>query len=199
MKNLFAIFILVVSLSFATSAQEHTPQLLKEPANWEFERFTLPPAFAPGITYKGAEELRFAPGMFNKDSAAYFSYAFVVQIDDVTGISQTDVRNYLLNYYKGLCNVTAKDRNLVIDTSQITATVEKKKGTDTNETIYNASMKIFGVFADGAPVKLNLEVKVLVAAAAKKTFLVVIASPREKTDAVWKALYEIQKKFQVPG
>ena len=37
-----------------------------QPANWEFERFSLPPGFAPGITYKGAEELRFAPGMFKK-------------------------------------------------------------------------------------------------------------------------------------
>lgn len=195
MKNLFLIFI--VSLSFLAAAQEHTPQLLKEPANWEFERFALPPAFAPAITYKGAEELRFAPGMFNKDSVAYFTYAFAVQLDDVTGISQNDVRNYLLNYYKGLCNVTAKDRNLVIDTSQITAALEKKK--DTPETIYNASMNIFGVFVDGAPVKLNLEVKVLVAAAAKKTFLVVIASPREKSDAVWKTLYRIQKDFKIPG
>lgn len=199
MKNLFAIFILIVSYSFAASAQDHTPQLLKEPAGWEFERFALPPAFAPGITYRGAEELRFAPGMFNKDSAAYFTYAFVVQLDDVTGISQTDVLNYLMNYYKGLCSVTAKDRNLVIDTSQITAAVEKKKGTAANETIYNASINIFGVFADGAPVKLNLEVKVLADSTARKTYLVFIASPREKSADIWKTLYRIQKGFKIPG
>ena len=199
MKNLFAIFILIVSYSFAASAQDHTPQLLKEPAGWEFERFALPPAFAPGITYKGAEELRFAPGMFNKDSAAYFTYAFVLQLDNVTAISQTDIRNYLLNYYEGLCSVTAKDRNLVIDTSQITAAVEKKKGTAANEPIYNASINIFGVFADGAPVKLNLEVKVLVDAAARKTYLVFIASPLEKSADIWKTLYRIQKDFKIPG
>ena len=198
MKNLLTLLIAIVCLSVAAQAQEHKPQLLKEPANWEFERFALPPAFAPGITYKGAEELRFAPGMFNKDSANYFTYAFVTQLDNVTAISQTDIQDYLLNYYKGLCSITAMDRKLVIDTTQITAVVEKKKDIPANETIYKASMNIFGVFADGAAVKLNLEVKVLMAAAAKRTYLVVIASPREKTAAVWKTLYVIQKNFTIP-
>jgi len=197
MKNLFVSLTYIAFLSIA-QAQEHKPQLLKEPANWEFERFTLPPEFAPGISYKGAEELRFAPGMFNKDSAAYFTYAFVAQLDNVTAISQADIRDYLLKYYKGLCSLTARDRKLVIDTTQITAVVEKKKDIHPNETIYNASVNIFGVFADGAPVKLNLEVKVLIDAAAKKTYLLVIASPSNKTDAVWKTLYGIQKKFTIP-
>ena len=100
-----------------------------QPASWEFERFSLPPGFAPGITYKGAEELRFAPGMFNKDSANYFTYVFVAQLDDVSAISQTDIRDYLLKYYKGLCFATAKDRKLVIDTTQITVAVEKQQNT----------------------------------------------------------------------
>ncbi len=199
MKSLLTFFSFIVSLSIAAQAQEHKPELLKEPAHWEFERFSLPPVFAPAISYKGAEELRFAPGMFNKDSAAYFTYAFVVQLDNVTAISQTDIRDYILNYYKGLCYITAKDRKLVIDTAQITAAVERKKNIPANETIYNASVNIFGVFADGAPVKLNLEVKVMMDAAAKKSYLVFIASPREKTDDVWKTLYRIQKEFTIPG
>jgi hypothetical protein len=29
--------------------------------NWQFERFVLPPEFAPDIPYNGAEELRFHP------------------------------------------------------------------------------------------------------------------------------------------
>ena len=198
MKNLCVCLICIVCFCSAATAQEHTPQLLKEPADWEFERFALPPAFAPAITYKGAEELRFAPGMFKKDSANYFTYAFVVQLDNVSSISLNEIRHYLLNYYKGLCAITARDRKLVIDTTQITAVVEKKNTIPANETIYNASMNIFGVFADGAPVKLNLEVKVL-EAAVNKLYLVVIASPLEKTAAVWKTLYQIQKEFKIPG
>ena len=198
MKKLVASFF-IVSLSIAAKSQEAKPQLLKEPANWTFERFTLPPEFAPGFPYKGVEELRFSPGMFNKDSTTYFTYAFVAKLDNVTAISQNEIRDYLLEYFKGLCSRTAKDRKLVIDTTQITVMVEKKKPIKANQIIYNASLNIFGVFADGASVKLNMEVKVLMKAAAKEVYLIFIASPREKMDAVWKKLYEIQKEFKMPG
>lgn len=195
MKNLF-VALICISRSFAAPSQEQTPELLKEPAAWAFERFSLPPSFAPTIPYQGVEELRFAPGMFNKDTVTYFAYAFIAQLDNVITISQKDINDYLLKYYKGLCSSVATDRKLAVDTTEITATVEKKKGIP--EIIYDASINVFGVFADGAPVKLNMEIKVLMNTAAKKTYLVFIASPREKTDAVWKRLYAIQKAFAIP-
>src|SRR6188474_1386142 len=171
MKNLLA-FLIIISLSMAAQSQEHTPELLKEPVNWVFERFELPPSFAPAIPYKGVEELRFAPGMFNKDTSTYFAYAFVAQLDNVIAISQNDIGDYLLKYYKGLCRSVANDRKLVIDTTRIAVAIEKKKDIPANEIIYNASVNVFGVFADGAPVKLNMEVKVLMNTTAKKTYLI---------------------------
>ncbi len=198
-KDIFIVFLFTVAFPFVTQAQETTPQLLKEPANWSFERFTLPPVFAPGFPYKGAEELRFSPGMFNKDSASYFTYCFVAQLDNTAMISQDDIRNYLLEYFKGLCSSTAGDRKLSVDTSKITVAIEKKKNTAANEIIYNAVLNIFGVFADGAPVKLNMEIEVLKNAAAKKIYLVFIASPQARTNEIWKELYMIRKDFVMPG
>ena len=188
-----------ILLSVAGNAQQRqqTPQLLKQPANWQFERFALPPEFAPGFPYKGAEELRFSPGMFVKDSTNYFTYAFVAELDNIQSISQNEIKNYLLEYFKGLCSSTAKSRKLSIDTSKITVDIERKKETG-GEVIYNVVSNIFGVFADGAPVKLNMEVKVLPNAATSKVYLVFIASPHEKTDGVWKELYAIQKEFKTP-
>ena len=198
MKNMLSTLVFMVSFSLTAQAQHATPQLLKEPAGWAFERFALPPVFAPRFPYKGEEELRFSPGMFNKDSTNYFTYAFAAQLDSTTAISQNEVRNYLLDYFRGLCSSTAKDRKLVIDTTKITVSVERKRGTTNDEIIYNALLNVFGVFADGASVKLNAEVKVLMNTAAKKTYLIFIASPREKTDDVWKELYMIQKDFTIP-
>jgi hypothetical protein len=194
MKLLVASFILFVTFLPSTKGQENKPQLLKEPAAWQFERFALPPVFATSISYKGAEELRFAPGMFKKDSPDYFTYVFVAQIDGVIAISPTDIKNYLLNYYKGLCSATAKDRKLSIDTAQINAVVSKKKDVPSKETVYNATVNLFGVFADGAPVKLNMEINVIINPAARRTYLLFIASPRDKKEAIWNDLYAIRKK-----
>ena len=120
MKPIFAFLIFGAFLSFSARAQKEKPQLLKEPAGWAFERFALPPEFAPGIPYHGVEELRFSPGMFKKDSADYFTYAFVAQLDSTIYVSKEDIRNYLLLYFKGLCRSTASERKLVIDTFKIT-------------------------------------------------------------------------------
>jgi hypothetical protein len=193
MKNLLATLAFLLGISLTSNSQHAKPEILLEPATWEFERFELPPAFAPEITYKGAEELRFAPGMFNKDSANYFTYVFVAQIDKITSISQKDIQNYLVWYYKGLCSVTARDRKLSIDSTKITAQV-KKKVTASNETAYDATVNVFGVFADGAPVKLNMEITVVNNPATKKTFLFFLASPLDKKDPIWNKLHDIAKQ-----
>jgi hypothetical protein len=190
---------LMCSITQMVLAQNTTAFLLKEPAGWEFERFNLPPVFAPDFPYQGVEELRFSPGMFKKDTPDYFTYAFVAQLDNTISISKDAVENYLLNYYKALCSATAKDRKLMIDTSKINIHLTKNEHTAENEIIYNAEANVLGVFADGAPVKLNMEIKVLYNAAAKKTYLLFIASPQEKTAALWKELYQVQKNFTVPN
>jgi hypothetical protein len=173
-----------------TQAQTVKPELLKGPANWQFEQFALPPSFSAAFPYHGMEELRFSPGMFNKDSSDYFSYAFVARLDHSTAFSQEDVKNYLLIYFKGLCASTGKRRNLPVDTSKITVSVEKS-----GSATYNATLNIFGVFADGAPVVLNAEIKVVSDRNAQKTYLVYIASPQEKTQAIWQQLHQIQSGF----
>ena len=197
MKKLILFVCIEIGLSSLLNAQNQAPQLLKQPANWEFERFSLPPDFAPNIPYKGAEELRFSRGMFVKDSANYFTYAFVAELDNTNSVSQDDIKNYLLNYFRGLCGSTAKKRNLSIDTSKITVSIEKKNVTG-KDVFYNATLNIFGVFADGAPVKLNMEIKVMYNKQVSKIYLVFIASPLNKTDTIWIELHSIQNNFIMP-
>ena len=194
MKSAVLSFIILVAFSIAVKAPENKPEILMEPSAWEFEKFPLPPSFATAITYKGFEELRFAPGMFKKDAHDYFTYVFVAQIDSSVVISQDDVKNYLVNYYQGLCAVTAKDRKLVIDTSKINAAVYKQKKSTTTYTTYDAVVHLFGVFADGAPVTLNMEISVIKNAPAKKSWLFFIASPLKKKDETWNQLYGIRSR-----
>ena len=47
------------------------------PDGWNVERFSIPIDFAPGIAYKGVEDIRFAPGWGDKKSEEYWSYCFL--------------------------------------------------------------------------------------------------------------------------
>ncbi len=202
MKNIVAAFSFLMTIALGVKGQNAKPEFLKGPVSWQFERFTLPPTFSQTFPYKGVEELRFSPGMFNKDSVNYFSYAFIARLDNMPAFTQDQVKNYLLVYFKGLCASTAKQRNLTIDTAQIAVTIEPGVRTTGASVVstpltYNAELHLFGVFADGAPVGLNAEIKVISDPRTQTTYLVYIASPQPKSNPIWQQLYQIQKNFAV--
>lgn len=180
-----SILLLVAVALAATANAQSKPFILNGPTGWQFEQFPLPPGFAPTVKYKGLEELRFSPGMFKKDAPDYFTYAFAARFDDTKRVSQADIREYLVTYFRGLCSKTAADRKLPpIDTSAITASIVKDKD------VYDVTLHAFGVFADGAPVTLHMEVEEIVKANA--VYLLFIVSPLPKTNAVWQELYKIR-------
>ena len=198
MKKSFLFLLFTFCFLLFINAQTK-PVILKQPANWQLERFSLPPIFAPAIKYNGVEELRFSPGMFKKDTIGYFTYAFVIRLDNTENISQPEIKNYLLEYFKGLCSKTASDRKQnPVDTSAINVSIERKKVAG-KEIVYNILLNAFGVFADGAPVTLNMEAKVMNDIAAKKIYVLFIVSPQPKSDPLWIELYKVQKDFAIPA
>lgn len=189
---------LLLTWAALAAAAQPKPILLTSPANWRLEQFRLPPEFAPGVTYHGVEELRFAPGWGKLGAPDYFTLVFGIRFDDTKSVSQTDIKNYLLTYFRELNAKTAKDRNLgPLDTSAITVSIEKKQSTGQARQ-YNVSLHMFGVFTDGAPITLNMEIKEMTDPPHQKVYLLMIASPQPKTNPVWEDLFKTQREFVMP-
>lgn len=192
------LFVVLASATLTLSAQSK-PLLLTAPATWRFEQFSLPPEFAPAVKYKGIEELRFAPGWGNKDAPDYFTLVFGIRFDNTRSVSQADIKGYLLTYFRELCSFTVTARKLpAIDTSAISVSIDEKPTTD-KSLIYNVSLHMFGVFTDGSPVTLNMEIKVMEDHPGQKVYLLMIASPQPKTNAVWQDMYKEQREFVMPA
>lgn len=186
-------------LVFTVTAQSKQPQLLTSPVDWRLEQFSLPPEFAPAEKYRGLEELRFAPGWGKRDAHDYFTLVFGVRFDDTKSVSRSDIKDYLLTYFRGLCAYTAKSRKLSnIDTSAISVGIEKKPATG-KTIIYDVSLHMYGVFTDGEPITLNMEIKVMENRSRNQVYLLMIASPQPKTDPVWQELYKEQQGFVMPA
>ena len=121
---LSVIFFTVCAVFF--TGQGNEPLLLKSPRDWKFERIDFPPGFAPDLDYKGFEELRFGPGMFDKKAEFYFSYVFAIVLKN-TGSSEVDLIDFLYKYYKGLITVVAQQKKMSVDLSQIKVKARKRK------------------------------------------------------------------------
>ena len=75
-------------------AQEEAAKILTGPADWRYEHIEFPLDFAPELAYKGFEELRFSPGMFDTSTTDYFTYAFVLSLQEQAPLTGQCPRNF---------------------------------------------------------------------------------------------------------
>ena len=91
-------------LSGQVVGDEAAPRFLfstGEPA-WRGERIPLPPGFAKDMGWRGFEEIRFAPGMFEPDSEQFFTYVLAFYLEPGTTTREENLKREFLAYYRGL-------------------------------------------------------------------------------------------------
>lgn len=192
---------LVILLIFATTsfvlAQDTNPVILHEPQDWRFERIDFPLDFAPEIKYEGFEELRFAPGMFDTLSDTYFTYVFVISINEKESITKDELVSLLSSYYKGLCVEVAKSSKLTVDSAEIKISLETPNKTKENIQAYTAQIKFFDVFNTGQEVNLNIDLEIISNTQENKIAIIALVSPQNRDSIVWTALNDIRSKIKL--
>jgi hypothetical protein len=175
---------------------------------WQGERITLPPAFAPDMKLKGIEEIRFAPGMFDPKSDSFFSYVFVFSFSQDQPASEEMIKQETLTYYRGLAKSVLEGRGKEVDASKFK--FELKKAKEANATAasvadaktvtqYAGKLDWIEPFATAEPQVLHFEIQSWSDPATNRNYLFVGTSPQEIGDqvAIWKELRKIRSEFKV--
>lgn len=178
-------------------AQETKP-ILDIPEDWRFERITLPFDFAPEMPYTGFEELRFAPGMFDRSSENYFTYLFIASIKNEKKFSKRAIKNFLTQYYQGLSKAVAGENKEKLDFSNITISVKRNRTIKRKQKNYIATIVYLDTFNKGEEVILNMELTVVSNKKNPHTYLMVMVSPQEKNHSIWDFMRETLKKITLP-
>ncbi|MCH9655506.1 MAG: hypothetical protein K0U86_01380 [Planctomycetes bacterium] len=171
------------------------------PDGWKGERISLPPSFAKEMQFKGIEEARFSPGMFQEKSDTFFSYFFVFKIDPGSELSQKNIERELLTYYQGLSRTIFNHRKKKIDTSQFTCKLTKAKPVDPQKiypqglTEYSATVKWSEPFVTQKPQTLNLIIQVWTGKTTKHGCLFVCVSPQDFKADIWESMRNIRGTF----
>jgi len=147
---------------------------------WAEETFDLPPGFAPELP-KGKESLLFAPGWRDPSSENFWSYAFVMSIDEAAS-DATRVKELLELYYNGLMSVFAsnKGKEASIKLAQV-----KIQSTAPNH--YEAKMHLIDAFATFKPIDIRVVVET-VADTDEHSFVHIQISRQPKEHKVWRSL-----------
>lgn len=172
-----------------------TPTMLRGPGDWRFERLPVPPGFARDITWKGYEEARFAPGMFDTASDTYFTYALAVNLENSPPIQAAELKDFFEKYFKGLSTMVGRRKGLTPDLAQFQAEVAPRENTKDK---FTAKVTTFDTFNDGRKVVLNVEIDVLPQPGNQTTQLVLLLSPQSTDAPIWKQLRDIRHTVQQP-
>jgi len=158
------------------------------PEGWSGETIKLPPSFAPDMSVKGTEVIRFAPGMFKADQEDFFSYALVFYFPDRAPLDHKTIHAELLKYYRGLASAVGKGRGRNIDTTKFELAytpVPDKPGR------YTATLNWVEPFVTGKAQALHFEVESAAVPGTGGCRLSMSASPQTKDHKIWAALRNV--------
>lgn len=147
---------------------------------WTAETFSLPPEFAPTMP-KGTESLRFAPGWRSPEKEDYWSYAFVMWIDERVP-DKGRISTLLESYYNGLLTAFAQG-----DGQDISATPVQIDIAQSFPGQFKANMRAADAFGTYKPITVHFEIK-SVSLGSKRSSLHVKVSTQPKEHAIWKSL-----------
>lgn len=201
MLRIFAVSLIMFAAS--SFAEEPGTPKLAAPAGWGGETIELPPGFAPDMRLKGAEHIRFAPGMMKPDSDTFFSYAFAFELQPIPELTEAVVEEEFLKYYRGLCKAVLGGKLPELDPSTFTldlSLVELDKNTlpGANVTVkntaqYTGKLNWVEPFATKRSQKLNLEI--LTWTMNDRNYLFACVSPQATDAAIWGQLRSIRDDY----
>ena len=183
-------------------ADEPTSPKLAAPTGWSGETIALPPGFAPDMKLKGAEHIRFAPGMMKPESDSFFCYAFVFEIQPKPELTEAVLKAEFLKYFRGLCKAVLNGKLPDVDPTEFTLELKRiKSDTEASQDEksadrsiqYTGTLNWVEPFATKKPQKLNLEIRT--GARKDRNYIFVCVSPQAPDSAIWKQLHAIRDGY----
>jgi hypothetical protein len=200
---LLRIFTVIMLMAGAfLAADEPSPPKLAAPTGWGGETIALPPGFAPEMKLKGSEHIRFAPGMMNPESDAFFSYAFVFELEPTPELTEAVVKEEFLKYYRGLCKAVLNGKLPQVDPSKFTLELQRAKSDATiilddknadMPVVYTGTLEWVEPFATKKPQTLNLDIQTWTRN--DRSFIFACVSPQARDAVIWKQLHKIRDGY----
>src|ERR1700752_609846 len=170
------------------------PYTLPTPKDWGIERFPIPINFAPQISYKGVEDIRFTPGWAKEKSEEYWSYAFLWYLEGKIKPDAKIIASNLKMYYTGLIasNGSAIPSEKLIPIETSFKETKKDKG---DLHTYMGTIKMTDYMGQ-KPIILHCKVHLKYCMDEKKTFIFYELSPQPLSHNIWISLDKLWIDFK---
>ncbi|MEP7322234.1 MAG: hypothetical protein ABI761_09950 [Saprospiraceae bacterium] len=204
MIKIFCLILLTVQVSTLSSQVSTTefdvknwvaPYSLPTNSGWDVERFMIPISFAPGITYHGIEDIRFAPGWGKVSTTDYWSYAFLWFLNESPDFNSKRIKKNLQLYYTGLIGSNIEKRKIPANKLfQTKASIKKMKTEKGDLKTFSGSIYMLD-YMEQKPITLNCKVHVKSCSGLPNMFIFYEISPQPWSGEIWKSLDKLWQDF----
>jgi hypothetical protein len=172
------------------------PFVYNAPSAWSHETIIFPMDFAPEISYKGFEELRFAPGWGDPNSSDKWAYTILWWLDGVYNFNEKTLQQNLESYYTGLTKRRAIAEKLDMNAwTPAKSQVQKIKTSKGDRETFTATTAIFDSQVTKKPGTLYFKIHVKDCPDKTKTILLIEVAENVFTAAAWQQLDKINDEF----
>ena len=182
---------LIVLSGLGSAAEEVLPFTMPIPEGWRTETLPFPLEFAPDLPYTGLEELRFAPGFFEEGGANFWSYAFIWWVGTGEPNDLTSIATHLEDYFRGLADAVAKEREAEVGDATFAATLAAGPGSS-----FNGQAETFDPFVTNSQVRLNIRGNIVECPDQDRQAILFALSPQASDHPVWNELDAIRSGFR---
>lgn len=174
----------------ATAASSEPDYKWFSPNDWDGGKFSIPPWFAKDLQFTGKEELRFHPGYYDISSDGFWTYVFVLVVEQVEDVSTDDIVKETKLYFKGLGETLGdhKKDNIAIESIKVKPLSNWKEYDSGEWKAQKYSLTAFDSWETGKYIKLNLNVSTWLCKKSKHRAIVYAITPHTWDNPIWKSL-----------
>ncbi len=190
MKKLIFTLITLQSI-LITSGQEQELRVLESDSTWLKETIKFPLGFAPKLDYQGYDDVRFSKDWRNPDSDAFFTYAYVWNINLSILPTVSSIEQDMRLFYDGLMTAVNRNKDVTVPKTIATFTeIESKKGLPG----FNGTLQIYDSFATKKVITLYANVETQYCATQKRYVLFFKISSKTYDHYIWKRFETLKLK-----
>ncbi|VAW55862.1 hypothetical protein MNBD_GAMMA07-2544 [hydrothermal vent metagenome] len=159
------------------------------PNQWEGALFDVPTWFAKDMLYTGKEVIRFHDGFYDKKSVGFWTYAFVLLIDQIKTPKTEELIDETHRYFLGLVRTLGDNSKPNYPKEKIIVKKNSEWITDNSgkQRSQNYTLFIFDSFSTGKSLMLNAKITTWLCSNQKRAIHYAV-SPHPMTHAIWKKL-----------
>ncbi|WP_422105072.1 hypothetical protein [Winogradskyella sp.] len=181
---LYIIFTFYLSSVFCQDSIELS--ILSADDNWSKEIITFPVDWAPNLTLKGFEELRFSPFWSNPKSTQFWSLVMAWKVNATSTLTIEALEDNFEAYFDGLM----KPNHWATTFPQPTVVFLPNPEKDSANGIIG-KMRLFDGFHTGKSITLNIKVEQYFCETIDKAIIIFRLSPKDFEHSIWNELNAI--------